>query len=88
MNTVGKPALWAGRTLMASPQYEPSPGDTFAIFVIAENLEELKAAFYKLADGAMKDRFQDLHDLPFGTYGQLTDKFDTRWIFKGPNSKS
>lgn len=68
---------------MASPQYEPQQGDTFSIFVIGTVYDELKAVFDKLSEGAEKDRFQELHDLPFGTYGQFTDKFGTHWIFKG-----
>ena len=36
--------------------------------------DELKAVFDKLAEGAKEDRFQNLHDLPFGTYGQFYDE--------------
>ena len=68
---------------MASPQYEPHPGDTFAIFVVGGAYDELKAVFDKLARGAEKEKFQDLHELPFGMYGQFTDKFGVHWIFKG-----
>lgn len=68
---------------MASPQYEPQQGDTTAIFVIGEGYDELKEVFNKLSEGASKDRFQDLHELPFGMYGQFTDKFGVHWIFKG-----
>lgn len=68
---------------MASPQYEPHQGDTFSIFVIGQGYDEIKVIFDKLSEGASKDKFQDLHDMPFGTYGQLTDKFGTHWIFKG-----
>ena len=68
---------------MASPQYEPKHGDTFAIFVIGEGYDELKAIFDKLSEGAEKDRFQELHQLPFGTYGQFFDKYGYQWIFKG-----
>lgn len=68
---------------MASPTYEPHPGDTTAIFVIGEGYDELKAVFDKLSKGAKKEKFQDLHDLPFGTYGQLTDRYGVHWIFKG-----
>jgi len=50
---------------MAAPDYEPKQGDTFAIFVIGEGYDELKAVFDKLARGAVQDRFQDLHQLPF-----------------------
>ncbi len=68
---------------MASPAYEPVQGDTVAIFIVGGAYDELKAVFDKLAEGASKDRFQELHDLPFGTYGQFTDKFGVHWIFKG-----
>jgi len=68
---------------MASPQYEPKFGDTYAIFIVGEAYDELKSIFDKLAVGANKDRFQDLHDMPFGTYGQMYDKFGVHWIFKG-----
>ena len=66
---------------MASPAFEPLQGNTFAIFVVAETLGELRVAFDRLADGADKKRFQDLHDLPIGTYGQFYDKYGVQWIF-------
>ena len=44
---------------------------------------ELKVVFDKLAEGAEKDRFQELHDMPFGIYGQFYDRFGVQWIFKG-----
>jgi len=68
---------------MASPDYNPKPGNTMSIFVIGGAYEELKAVFDKLAEGADRNHFQELHDMPFGTYGQFTDKFGVPWIFKG-----
>lgn len=68
---------------MASPQYEPKPGDTYAIFMLGESYDELKTVFDKLKEGAKTDRFQELHDMPFGTYGQFFDKYGVHWIFKG-----
>jgi len=68
---------------MASPEYEPKQGNTFAIFVIGEGYDELKAVFDELAKGAEKDRFQELHQLPIGTYGQFFDRYGVHWIFKG-----
>jgi PhnB protein len=68
---------------MASPAYEPRQGNTYSIFVVGTNYDELKAVFDKLAEGAETDWLQELHDLPFGTYGQFTDKFGVPWIFKG-----
>ncbi len=69
---------------MASPRYEPTRGDMSAIFVLGESLDELRVAFDRLAQGASEDRFQDLHELPFGIYGQLFDRFGVHWIFVNP----
>ncbi len=68
---------------MASPEYEPIQGNTCALFVIGGAYEDLKPVFDKLAQGAEKDRFQELHDMPFGTYGQFYDRYGVQWIFKG-----
>lgn len=68
---------------MAAPAYMPKQGNMISIFVIAGTYDELKAVFDKLAEGASKDHFQELHDMPFGIYGQFTDKFGIPWIFKG-----
>lgn len=68
---------------MASPDFDPIQGNTFAIFVIGQTYEELKAVFDKLAEGAQRERFQELHDMPFGTYGQFYDRYGVQWIFKG-----
>ena len=68
---------------MASPAFEPKLGNTFAIFVVGGTYDELKTVFDKLAEGANKERFQDLHDMPLGTYGQFSDKYGVPWIFKG-----
>ena len=68
---------------MASPSFDPIQGNTFAIFVIGGAYEELKTVFDKLAEGAEKERFQELHDMPFGMYGQFYDKYGVQWIFKG-----
>jgi PhnB protein len=68
---------------MASPTYEPKQGDTYAVFIIGGSYDELKVVFDKLSVGAKKDRFQELHDMPFGTYGQFFDRYGVHWIFKG-----
>ena len=68
---------------MASPTFDPIQGNTFAIFVIGGAYEELKTVFDKLAQGAEKERFQELHDMPFGMYGQFYDKYGVQWIFRG-----
>ncbi len=67
---------------MASPALEPKLGNTFAIFVVGGTYNELKTVFDKLAEGASKEWFEELHDMPFGTYGQFFDKYGVQWIFK------
>jgi PhnB protein len=68
---------------MASPAFEPEQGNMYAIFVLGGTYGELKTVFDKLAEGAEQSRFQELHDMPFGTYGQFYDKYGVQWIFKG-----
>jgi PhnB protein len=68
---------------MASPSFDPIQGNTYAIFVIGGAYEELKTVFDKLAEGAEKERFQELHEMPFGMYGQFYDKYGVQWIFRG-----
>jgi PhnB protein len=68
---------------MASPAFDPVLGNMSALFVIGTGYDELKMVFDKLSAGAEKERFQELHDLPFGTYGQFYDKYGVQWIFKG-----
>ena len=73
---------------MASPEFEPKQGNTFAIFVIGGSYNELKTVFDRLSKGADRNSFQKLHDMPFGTYGQFHDKYAVQWIFKGDKKKS
>jgi len=68
---------------MASPDFEPKQGNMSAIFVVGEGFDELKAIFDKLRDGDNNERLQELHEMPFGTYGQFYDKYGVQWIFKG-----
>ena len=72
---------------MAAPDYLPKQGNTFAIFVIGQSYDELKTVFDKLSEGIDKkneeSRFQELRNLPFGSYGQFIDKYAVVWQFKG-----
>lgn len=68
---------------MASPALDPIQGNTTAIFVIGEEYAELKTVFDKLAQGAELSRYQDLHEMPFGMYGQFYDRYGVQWIFRG-----
>ena len=73
---------------MASPEYDPVQGNTTAIFITGESYDELKPVFDKLRDGDNNKRLQELHDMPFGIYGQFYDKYGVQWIFKGDKAKS
>jgi PhnB protein len=68
---------------MASPEFDPVQGNTTAIFVIGGSLEELKPVFDKLKDGENNKRLQELHEMPFGIFGQFYDRYGVQWIFKG-----
>ena len=70
---------------MASPTLEPKQGNTLSIFVMGGTYDEIKAVFDKLAEVADKEKglFVELHNMPFGTYGQFTDKYGVPWKFKG-----
>jgi PhnB protein len=68
---------------MASPALEPRLGNMSAIFVIGNDFAELKVVFDKLGVGADRERFQDLHEMPFGIYGQFYDRYGVQWIFRG-----
>ena len=72
---------------MASPEFEPVQGNTSAIFVLGEGYDELKTVFDKLKDGENNTRLQELHEMPFGIYGQLYDRYGVQWIFKGDVKK-
>jgi PhnB protein len=67
---------------MASPDLEPQLGNMSAVFLTADRYDELKPVFDKLAEGASKDWFQDLHEMPFGWYGQFFDRHGVQWIFR------
>jgi PhnB protein len=68
---------------MASPEFDPVQGNTYAIFVIGNTYDELKTIFDKLRDGDNNTRLQDLHAMHFGIYGQFYDRYGVQWIFRG-----
>lgn len=66
---------------MASPEFDPVKGNTFAIFITGNDYYEMKIVFDKLKDGTNNTRLQELHELPMGIYGQFYDKYGIQWIF-------
>jgi PhnB protein len=73
----------SGTDWMAAPALEPILGNMSAIFVVGSGYDELRTVFDKLANGANQERFQNLHAMPFGTYGQFYDRYGVQWIFRG-----
>jgi PhnB protein len=65
------------------PTRRPKQGNTVCMYINGGKYSELRAIFDKLADGADKELLDDLRDLPFGSYGALTDRFGVRWMFQG-----
>lgn len=72
---------------MASPAFDPVLGNMSAVFVMGTAFDELKTVFDKLAVGADRERFQALHEMPFGMYGQFYDRFGVQWIFRGDSQQ-
>ena len=73
---------------MASPEFDPVQGNTYAIFVNGDGYDELQSVFDKLRDGDNNTRLQELHEMPFGMYGQFYDKYGVQWIFRGDKTSS
>ena len=71
---------------MASPEFDPVQGNTFAIYVTGSSHDELRPIFDKLKDGENNTRLQELREMPFGIYGQFYDKYGVQWIFRGSPS--
>ena len=68
---------------MAAPAFQPVLGNMSALFVNGTDGAELKTVFNKLAVGAERAHFQELHAMPFGSYGQFYDQYGVQWIFVG-----
>ena len=68
---------------MASPDFDPVQGNTYAIYVTGGTYDELKEVFDKLKGGGGATRLQELREVPFGIYGQMYDRYGVQWIFRG-----
>lgn len=65
------------------PTRLPKQGNTTAIHLSSDQPAELRTIFDKLSDGAEKEFFVDLREMPFGLYGRFTDRFGVEWFFRG-----
>ena len=66
------------------PGRRPTPGNTVAVYLQADDARELRAVFDSLAVGAEPELLDDLSDMPFGTYGHLADRYGVHWFFRAP----
>ena len=63
-------------------------GNTTAICVTGAGYDELSPVFDKLRDGAEAELLVELHEMPFGIYGRLTDRYGVEWFFRGTQTTS
>jgi PhnB protein len=61
------------------PDRTPIRGNTVCLYLSGGTLEDLKALFERLSEGA--EVTDPLSEQFFGTYGALNDKFGVRWMF-------
>ena len=66
-----------------APDFDPVRGNMSAIFVTGPVGARLSEVFDRLKDGTNNTRLQELHELPFGLYGQFYDRYGVQWIFRG-----
>jgi len=65
------------------PIQKPKPGNMVCLYINSGKYSELKQIFDKLSEGADKELFDDLREMPFGSYGHLADKYGVHWFFQG-----
>jgi PhnB protein len=65
------------------PTRVPKQGNIVCLHISGGTYNELSEIFNKLSVGADKNLLDALGDMPFGSYGALTDKYGVRWMFKG-----
>jgi PhnB protein len=65
------------------PTQVPKRGNTAAMYLTSDQPAQLRAIFEKLADGAAKEFFVELQEMPFGLYGHFTDRYGVGWFFRG-----
>lgn len=64
------------------PTRKPQQGNTTAMYVTGEGREELETVFEKLREEANAELLVELREMPFGTYGRLTDRYGVEWFFR------
>lgn len=65
------------------PTRTPKQGNTVCLYISEATFTELRDIFEKLSAGADSTLLDSLRNMPFGSYGALTDRFGVRWMFQG-----
>ncbi len=60
----------------------PKPGNLICMYINSGSYADTRDIFDKLSADAPKNLMDDLRDMPFGSYGALTDKYGVRWMFQ------
>ena len=64
----------------------PKQGNTLCLYISGAPSLEIKGYFDKLSAESDQTLLDPLREMPFGSYGALTDKFGVRWMFQGNKS--
>jgi PhnB protein len=65
------------------PVHKRQQGNTTAMYVLGDGLDELSLIFRKLREGADQEFLVELQQMPFGIYGRFTDRYGVEWFFRG-----
>ncbi|HEX5368007.1 MAG TPA: VOC family protein [Dehalococcoidia bacterium] len=65
------------------PTRRPRQGNTTCVYISNASYADLQRYFGRLSEGADPDLLDSLTDMPFGSYGALTDKYGVRWMLQG-----
>jgi PhnB protein len=70
------------------PTRQRNQGNTTAMYVTGDGIDELLPIFGKLRNGANPEFLVELCEMPFGVYGRLTDRYGVEWFFRGAKVSS
>jgi PhnB protein len=70
------------------PMHQRQLGNTTAMYVTGDGLDDLSPIFEKLRNGANPEFMVDLCKMPFGVYGRFTDRYGVEWFFRGGSASS
>jgi PhnB protein len=80
-------AMEVSATDWLHPTRTPHQGNTVGLYINGGTYRQLRDIFDKLSQGADQDLLDDLHEMPFGTYGHLADKYGVHWFFQGEKNQ-